>query len=151
MDLSERFWAKVDRSAGPDGCWEWTAGRLPNGYGKIWVDGISDGAHRVSWALAHGPIRDGLFVLHTCDNRPCVNPAHLYLGTQSDNIRDMDRRGRRPDQAGDRNPAAKLTWHDVGAIRRAWATGRHTQQHLAELWGISQPRISRIVSGQGWR
>lgn len=93
--MEERFWPKVAKR-GPDECWEWTASRTPQGYGKI---GRRKGespaiASRVSWEMHNGPIPDGLHVLHRCDNPPCVNPAHLFLGTNADNQRDMRAKGR---------------------------------------------------------
>lgn len=96
----ERFWAKVDKSD-PDGCWIWTASTFTdrNGYGKFnaAIPPVSNKtvyAHRFSYEMTNGPIPDGLFVLHKCDNPPCVNPAHLHLGTQADNMREMVERGR---------------------------------------------------------
>lgn len=91
------FWAKVDKSGGDDACWIWTAFRLRAGYGLFKWYGKDTGAHRVSWELAHGAIPDGLWVLHNCpggDNPACVNPAHLWLGTQQDNTDDMVKKGR---------------------------------------------------------
>lgn len=99
--LSERFWKKVDQN-GPTHpvlgtpCWVWTASRFVRGYGALKVDDGPKGyAHRISWELHFGPIPDGLWVLHRCDNPPCVNPAHLFLGTHLDNMADMDAKGRR--------------------------------------------------------
>lgn len=91
--LADLFWHLVDKR-GPDDCWPWQ-GSLYVGYGRI-KDGQRGrvGAHRVSWELHHGPIPDGLWVLHRCDNPPCVNPAHLFLGTPGDNVRDMHAKGR---------------------------------------------------------
>jgi HNH endonuclease len=97
--LAERFWAKVDRSAGPDGCWPWTGARFWFGHGAIKIDGRPWGAHRIAWELTNGPIPDGLQANHRCDNPPCCNPAHLFLGTQLDNVRDMDAKGRRARRA----------------------------------------------------
>lgn len=90
--LEERFWRRVKKT---DGCWEWTGGLLSSGYGACFVGAYSTGAHRVSWELANGPIPDGLWVLHHCDNRPCVRPDHLFLGTVLDNNRDAIAKGRR--------------------------------------------------------
>jgi hypothetical protein len=80
-----RFWAKVDRG---DSCWLWTGVRDHNGYGQIVQDGKLRQAHRVAWELANGPIEDGLYVCHQCDVKACVRADHLFLGTQSDNMRD---------------------------------------------------------------
>lgn len=87
-----RFWSKVRKG---DGCWEWQAKRFDNGYGSFAVSrNKNQGAHRVAWELTNGPIPAGMSVLHHCDNRPCVRPDHLFLGTQLDNMRDMLAKGR---------------------------------------------------------
>jgi hypothetical protein len=91
MRLEERFWMKVNRSGS---CWLWTAGTTVFGYGQFFIDGRLEGAHRVSWRLHFGNIPDDLCVLHRCDVPACVNPAHLFLGTKSDNARDSVAKGR---------------------------------------------------------
>jgi len=90
--LEERFWEKVD-VRGPDECWPWTRKHNPKGYGQFRKDKMVQ-AHRMAWELTNGPIPDGLDVLHTCDNPPCCNPHHLFLGTNDDNMRDMNSKGR---------------------------------------------------------
>jgi hypothetical protein len=92
LTLPERLWGNVDKE--PDGCWVWKGTRNPKGYGRISVSGRQDGTHRVAYRLAHGEIPDGLVVRHRCDNPPCINPAHLEVGTPADNSRDMVERGR---------------------------------------------------------
>lgn len=93
VPASERFWRFV-RFNGE--CWEWTGSRSRRGYGRLKVDGRPVETHRYSYELHCGAIPDGLLVLHKCDNPPCVNPLHLFLGTQLDNVRDMFRKGRNP-------------------------------------------------------
>ncbi len=92
--LARRFWPKVDVRA-PGDCWEWTAYRDPNGYGRMSAgQGQVVLAHRLSYRLHHGDLEDGMGVLHRCDNPPCVNPTHLFAGTQSDNMQDCSAKGR---------------------------------------------------------
>lgn len=161
MPLAARFWPKVDRngavpihdpSLAP--CWLWTGGLYRQGYGRFFVagkrrDASQAKAHRVSYEIAHGKIPDGLGVLHRCDVRRCVNPAHLYLGTDADNARDRRERGREGDRSGGRNGRAKLTANDIYEIRKALADGE-TQTSLGLRFGVSQKQISKIASGLAW-
>lgn len=92
--LAVRFWSKVQKG-GPDQCWEWLASRKPSRYGQFTLPGNKlVRAHRMAWVLTHGEIAGGLCVLHRCDNPPCCNPGHLFLGTLRDNARDMLAKGR---------------------------------------------------------
>jgi hypothetical protein len=100
----ERFWAKVDKSAGDAECWPWTAGRNRHGYGLYAFEGKTILANRGLWILLHGAVPEGRFVLHHCDNPPCVNPEHLYLGTQAENMRDLVVRGRHATLHGFKQP-----------------------------------------------
>lgn len=93
LPLADRFWQKVEK-AGESECWEWVGTIDRGGYGRIQVEDRLESAHRVSWMLARGAIPHGLWVLHQCDNRKCVNVAHLFLGTRTDNVRDMYAKGR---------------------------------------------------------
>jgi hypothetical protein len=89
----ERFWEKV-RKAGPEECWEWSGVKLPRGYGIFTIGYTKIYSHRYAWSLGNGEIPDGMYVCHKCDNPSCCNPAHLFVGTASDNNADMDRKGR---------------------------------------------------------
>ena len=162
-----RFWAKVDKK--PDGCWPWTAS-CKHGYGQIKL-GKRDGkavivrAARLSYELHNGPIPLGLFVCHHCDNRCCVNPSHLFLGTNGDNIRDAVSKGLVAH--GRRCPSAKLTDEKAREIRRRYgvderprrADGRFLrhfppfpgQATLAREYGVSHMVVSRIVRGVAWK
>lgn len=92
--LSERFWSKVDKQGSTE-CWPWTASVVKNlGYGQFGMGGTMMRSHRVAWELSNGPIPAGMFVLHKCDNPPCCNPQHLFLGTQTDNMQDALAKGR---------------------------------------------------------
>jgi hypothetical protein len=152
--LADRFWSKVNRRS-PDECWPWTASRDLYGYGRIWVGGGSETtlkAHRVAWELAAGePVPTGLWVLHTCDNPGCVNPAHLWLGTHDDNMRDMNDKGRLRGacQSGEKNWSAKLNPEAVKVIR--FMRGRASCCLLARLHGIGKNTVSRAWRGEAWR
>ena len=147
-----RFWAKVDvRGAGD--CWEWTGSRTSFGHGRLSIRaGKLDGAHRIAWTIHHGPIPAGHVVRHDCDNPPCVNPAHLRLGTAADNRADMYRRGRARggsvSRPGELNPVAKLTTDQVAEIRAM--AGSCTQRALAARFDISPAQVSRILNGKRW-
>lgn len=148
------------RGVGADVCWPWAGTVRGNGYGRLRVGGRGGRdllAHRAVYEVLVGPIPDGLCVCHSCDNPPCVNPAHLFLGTQFDNMRDMAAKGRqsrqqRPDLIlrGESVKGSKLTWEKVSAIRMRYAAGGVTQQDLAAEYGVRQSLISRIVLGQSW-
>ena len=142
VPVADRFWPRVRKSAG---CWEWTGGRYPRGYGFFSVNGRGHAAHRVAWELARGPIPDGVLVCHACDNPACVRPDHLFLGTQSDNMRDMAAKGRHPYPRGEHHNQARLSNADVAEIRRLYAAGGVSQAALAERFGVCQSHVSRIV------
>lgn len=142
-----RFEAKYLRGRDEE-CWEWQASKYPVGYGQFKLQGKSRPASRVSWMLYRGPIPEGLFVCHRCDNRGCVNPNHLFLGTQSDNIKDCVAKGRHKGQpSGGQHSQAKLSPTDVAAIR---ADVRPSTQ-IAKDYPVGAGHIRAIKSGSTWR
>lgn len=146
--LEERFWAKVDKR-GPDECWEWTAERNENGYGRIRVGGKRHYAHRVAWELERGAIPLGMCVCHICDNPACVNAkAHLFLGSRADNNVDMKAKGRQ--NRGERNGTHKLINLQVIEIRREYAVGKTSQRQLADKYGMCPSEISLVVNRKRW-
>lgn len=153
-----RFWSHVRKT---DGCWVWTAYRDAFGYGRISLPVTAAGgpgkrpsaiAHRVSWALNGGDLRNGLHVLHRCDNPPCVRPDHLFRGTDLDNTTDMIRKGRKAPFAGfpgELQPNAKLTEAQVMEIRRRGAAGESTGE-IARTYGVHRNTVIDILRGARW-
>jgi hypothetical protein len=140
---AERLWAKVDRSDDLD-CWPWTGYRNPHGYGQVGIDGRLYLAHRVAYEAAIGVIPEGLGVLHSCDNPPCCNPAHLRPGGQLENGADMVSRGRAVDMRNERCGKARLTNAQVEEIRVRHAGGE-TLKALAPEYGVHRAYLSRVV------
>ena len=145
--VEERFWPKVNQR-GPDDCWLWGAALDNYGYGVFWVAGRNHHAQRIAWELTHGPIPSGAHVLHRCDVRDCCNPAHLFLGSNLDNI--ADRTAKRRSASGAANGGAKLTPFQVAQARALLAEGR-SQTDVGLLLGVSQRTISLIALGRTWR
>lgn len=144
----KRFWDKVNKT---DTCWYWLAYTNIKGYGQFKFNGTMRTTHRVSYELVHGTIPAGLLVCHKCDNPSCVNPAHLFLGTNDDNMKDMVNKNRSHKPTGSINPKAKLVESDVIEIRNMYKTGRYTQLEIAKLYCISQPTVKDITKRQTWR
>jgi ribosome-binding protein aMBF1 (putative translation factor) len=152
MNNAERFWAKVDKT---DGCWEWT-GCVGDGYGQIGLNGKIIRTHRLSYIIHH-PLTINLLehreicVCHKCDNRKCVNPAHLFLGSKGDNNKDRETKGRGNQQKGEKHGRSKLTETDVREIRTRYANGGISQQQLALEYGVSQKLINLIIHRENWK
>lgn len=131
------------------GCIEWTGWHYQNGYGGIPWGYKKPLAHRVAWALANGPIPDGMVVMHLCDNRLCVNVAHLRAATQRENMEDAKRKGRMRASRGEASPKAKLTSDDVTAIRAARASGESVLS-ISKRYPVSGKQISVVSRGVQW-
>lgn len=133
----------------PSGCWLWRGFITKYGYGRVGHAGKYRQAHRASWEVHREPIPDGMDVLHECDVRSCINPDHLFLGTDIDNIADMDAKGRRYVLRGEEQGSAILTEADVREIRSR-PRDRGTGNALAEEFGVSPSLISLVRLGKAW-
>ncbi len=153
----ERFWEKVDKS---DGCWEWNAG-LTTGYGGFKLNGKRVLAHRMSWLITNGSIPSGMNVLHKCGNRKCVNPEHLYIGTQVDNVADAMKAGTHhvPPKGychphlirkGAEHSNAKLDDSNVREIRLLRQDGMSCRE-LGRVYGVDHSVISEVVNNKIWK
>lgn len=142
------FWEKVDVS-GP-GCWRWKASKQPSGYGQARRRGETITAHRLMWEYVYGAIPAGLCVLHRCDNRECVNPAHLFLGTKADNTADMMAKGRNGFVHGEAATGSRLTTHGVSLARRMAKSGIGIRE-IGRRFGVSHEAVRRAVNGATWR
>lgn len=136
------------------GCWLWTGSPGAGGYGVLVTGRKTMKAHRASWIVHRGPIPDGCKVCHRCDTPACVNPDHLFLGSQRDNVHDMVRKGRCQKNMlgryGNLSPLAKLSEQEAREIRRLHADGR-SQHSLAKQFGRSPMTINRLVRNISWR
>ncbi len=144
-DYPERFWAKVE-ILGLDDCWYWQAGVDDCGYGTMrWInDNKMDKAHRIAWMLTNGAIPEGLEVCHTCDNPPCCNPRHLFLGTHVDNIRDMIAKGRLVTPRGEQHGEAKFSDAQIAEMREAYKQGE-SPVSIEKRFGVSHSHIYAIL------
>lgn len=157
--LEERFWSKVDRR-GPNDCWHWNGGRTNRGYGNFRMDGRTVKAHRVAFEFSTGVAPGTMFVCHRCDNPPCCNPSHLFLGTSADNNADMMAKGRhvrpaRDEDAvnyvrGESSNLARITEADVVSIRARKAAGERTVA-LAKEYGVDRTLVWQIVTRKVWK
>lgn len=152
-DLKERFLSKI--SIVQSGCWEWTARLDSHGYGRCYFNGKHIGAHRVSWFIFNKNFPNNTNVLHRCDNPKCVNPDHLFLGTQKDNMIDKinKNRGKFPGPTiplkGENNKNHKLTNEEILEIRKIGKS--MLQREIAEIYGICQTQVGRILNKVHWK
>ena len=144
LPLLERFWKKVNKT---DGCWLWTGALRPDGYARMGIEKKMYYVHRVSWQLTRGAIPPNMNALHRCDVKHCVNPKHLYIGTDKDNCR--DRQQRNPVDP-ERRPNAVMTWEKVFQLRNLHSRGTPTTT-LSRLFGIDIGHTWRIAVGQLWK
>jgi hypothetical protein len=147
VSLYDRLMAKTEMSA-PGECWPWIGVRR-KGYGRLTFDGKYLSAHRIAWLFKYGFIPRGLKVLHRCDNPGCVNPYHLFLGTQKDNMQDCSRKGRMPFRKGEFGSNHKLTNEQVLSIRKLHTEGK-TNKELCGLFGIKKAQMGNIINKKQW-
>lgn len=161
--MVERLMERIEKTAT---CWSWKAGCSKNGYGAIRFNGKQEGAHRVSYTVFKGPIPDGMHVMHSCDNKKCINPDHLNVGTRFDNMKDCAHKNRnyipthfRGDsnpsakipgiRKGARNGRAKLNEQKVALIRKLMFDGA-TAYDTAQAFGVSRSTVQSIIRNKTW-
>jgi hypothetical protein len=152
--LQKRFWSYV-KIGEPTECWPWLAGCFDNGYGQFRLGKRKVKAHRCAYELTKGALPTGLLGCHSCDNRPCCNPAHVFPGTNADNAHDRDKKGRTskdhsPRLPGELNPSAILKRRQVEGIRCRVARGER-RKSLASEFGVSYSTINAIMQGKTWQ
>ena len=145
-----RFWAKVSPEPN-SGCWLWAGAIGSGGYGHLGINRTIKLAHRISWEIHRGKIPRGLCALHKCDNRFCVNPDHIFLGTRGDNAKDMAAKGRAKAVRGSKNVRSKLTEQKVLDMRRIRRDHGTSYAEIARVFGVSPTLTYYVVSGRHWR
>lgn len=149
----DRFWKYTKKEKSPILCWNWLGTKMSSGYGQINVNRKQTSAHRYSYFLHFGSIPRGLYVCHSCDNKLCVNPTHLWLGTPKQNQDDMYSKGRdvHLGLSGEENPKSKLTNKKVTKIRQLYKSGRYTHRELAQKYSVSHTNIGYILRNKLWK
>ena len=158
LKAAERFWAKVDKTPGlgPKGdCWEWRGGISNHGYGSFTMCQVKYGAHKLSWIWVNKnkEVPAGMHICHACDNKICVNPAHLWLGTPQQNMQDMadKNRGHFSDKKGEKSYVNKFTEKEILGIWNDLYDNEHTFKELSEKHKVSLAHLSNIASGKNWK
>lgn len=145
--LRNKLFSKV--SVSDSGCWNWTGGKSPSGYGVITVNGKTMSTHRLSYALTNGDIPAGMLVMHSCDNPSCINPKHLSAGTQKDNMQDASIRGRCNRPMGEDSAKSKYSEDQVIEAMRMLAEGK-TKKQVCEIFGMALSTLTKIRAGSLW-
>ena len=151
-ELRSKLLDRIIKSPGPlsSSCWIWTSSLFNKGYGCMQWDGKNQPAHRLSYIAFIGPIPAGLYCLHHCDVRNCINPSHLYTGTGQDNSDDMRRRNRVNPVNGENHGMVVLTKEQVSEIKYLALEGHLTQREIADAYGAAQGQVSNIKLGKNW-
>ena len=155
LSIEERFWMYVNKGDTKE-CWEWTGSLDSKGYGQLYNGGgaanrKSIRAHRFSYQVFFGFLPSGLYVCHKCDNRKCVNPHHLFLGTAKDNTQDMFNKGRSYDRGGENNNRNILSGDDVMKIKELLLTKSESISSIANKFGVGYSVIWYIAAGKTWK
>lgn len=145
--IEARFWNQVEKLE--NGCWVWKPSQERKKYGQFYVHNKPVATHRFSYELHNGQIEEGMYVCHHCDNPPCVNPSHLFLGTSEENAQDMQDKGRKA--IGERTGGAKLQPSQVLKIRELYASGNYGVVQLAGMFGVDFTNISMITTRKTWK
>lgn len=145
--LKKRFFIKIKKSK----CWNWNSKTSNRGYGEMKINGKYKFAHRISWQIHNGNIPHNLCVLHRCDNRKCVKPTHLFLGTRKENNLDMRKKGRDRQLKGEKHFRAKFSDLDIKNIRSNYTGKRGEQVILAKKYNCKRAAISRIINRFNWK
>ncbi len=141
------FWVRVEKTSN---CWKWIGATQPDGYGSVTFHGQRWPAHKFAFFLTHGKVTKGLFILHKCDNKGCVNPDHLYEGTTKDNARDASQRGRLNPHRGESCSTSKLTTQNVIEIRKRYRWYKVPASLLAKEYGVCRQLINGIIARKKW-
>jgi len=147
IDNHADFWGFV--AVQLNGCWFWTGELNADGYGVYRIEGKAFLAHRIAYWLSHNDFDPALSVCHRCDNRPCINPDDLFLGTRAENIADRHAKGR--SVRGESQGLSKLTDEKVREIKQAWAGRLKTQRQMAQEYGVCNDTVYKICTGKNWK